>query len=231
MPDATVNLQKNYSSLNEKLAKLFDESGVRRSFTVPYIEGQAMADHITAVGTAASQNGGLTGNMLTSGHHADGKGYGSGDGKTVGHPAEKLRQTIIPKDDKNAEAVIAAAQKCVTDFKFLLGENDPDAQTAQGHLNLVKKTNGAGMNLFDFGVLMIQMMLKPSQAIARAHSGTKQGGHAAHLRGPEAQQAQEQPEQAQGGAQGQEQAPTDQTSAPAAQGPPAAAPAPEQAQG
>ena len=42
----TVNLKKAYSALNEKLAKLFDESGVRRSFTVPYIEGQEMKDHI-----------------------------------------------------------------------------------------------------------------------------------------------------------------------------------------
>lgn len=224
MPD-TVNLKKDYSTLNERLAKLFDESGVRRSFTVPYIEGQAMADHINAVGTAATDNGGLTGNLLTSGHHSDGKGYGSGDGKTVGHPAEKLRQTIIPKDDENAASAIEAAQKCVTDFTFLLGDDDADAQTAQGHLNLVKKTNGAGMNLFDFGVLMIQMMVKPSQAVARAHSGTKKGGHAAHLRGPEAGQPQEQPEQAQGGAQEEEQAPEGQEAAPAAPG----APAPAQA--
>ena len=236
MPD-TVNLKRNYSVLNERLAKLFDESGVRRSFTVPYIEGQAMDEHINAVGAAASQNGGLTGNLVTSGHHADGKGYGSGDGKTVGHPGEKLRQTIIPKDDENAEAVIEAAQKCVTDFKFLLGDDDPDAQTAQGQLNLVKKTDGAGMNLFDFGVLMIQMMSKSTQAIARAHSGTKKGGHAAHLRGPETETSQN----AQGGGsetsgEGQPAGGESEASeSPEAQGaPPAvapAAPAPQQAQG
>jgi hypothetical protein len=212
----TVNLKKNYSTLNERLAKLFDESGVRRSFTVPYVLGQAMDEHINAVGAAAAQNGGLTANVVTSGHHADGKGYGSGDGKTVGHPAEKLRQTIIPKDDENAKSVIEAAQKCVTDFKFLLGDDDPDAQTAQGQLNLVKKTDGSGMSLFDFGVLMIQMMFKPTQAIARAHSGTKKGGHAPQLRGPEAQQGQEQPAEAQGGAEGEAQAPEDQSAAPEA---------------
>ena len=149
-----------------------------------------MAEHINAVGAAAAQNGGVTANLVTSGHHAAGKGYGSSDGKTVGHPAEKLRQTIIPKDDENAKSVIEAAQKCVTDFKFLLGDDDPDAQSAQGHLNLVKKTNGAGMSLFDFGVLMIQMMFKPTQAIARTHSGTKKGGHAPQLRGPEAETSQ-----------------------------------------
>src|SRR5258708_23569861 len=159
MPD-TVNIKRDYSALNERLAKLFDESGVRRSFTVPYIEGQLPAEHMDAVGAAASQNGGFTENILTSGHHADGKGYGSGDGKTVGNPAEKLRQTIIAKDDENAKSVVEAAQKCIADFKFLLGDDDPDVQTAQGQLNLVKKTDGAGMSLFDFGVLMIQMMYR-----------------------------------------------------------------------
>ncbi len=208
MDNATVNLKKNYSTLNERLAKLFDESGVKRSFTVPYILGQLPADHINAVGAAAQQNGGLTGNMITSGHHADGKGYGSGDGKTTGHPSEALRQTIIPKDDENAKSVIEAAQKSITDFKFLLGDDNPDVQTAQGHLNLVKKTDGAGMSLFDFGVLMIQMMAKPIQMIAQAHSGTKDGGHAAHLRAPEAGQAQEQPAEAPGEAQEGEEAST-----------------------
>ncbi len=208
MADATVNLKKNYSLLNERMAKLFDESGVKRSFTVPYIEGQLPAEHINAVGAAAQQNGGLTGNMITSGHHAAGKGYGSGDGKTAGHPSEALRQTIIPKDDENAKAVIEAAQKSITDFKFLLGDDNPDVQTAQGHLNLVKKTDGAGMSLFDFGVLMIQMMAKPIQAIAQAHSGTKDGGHAAHLRAPEQGSAQEQPAEAPGGAQEGEEAST-----------------------
>ncbi len=225
MADATVNLKKNYSSLNERLAKLFDESGVRRSFTVPYILGQLPAEHINAVGVAAQQNGGLTGNLVTSGHHADGKGYGSGDGKTAGHPVEQLRQTIIPKDDKNAQAVIESAQKNITDFKFLLGENDPTVQTAQGHLNLVKKTLGAGMSLFDFGVLMIQMMAKPIQAVAQAHSGTKEGGHAAHLRAPEQEQGQERPAEAPGEAQEGEEASTGQPEASEAPASPEATPA------
>lgn len=224
----TVSLKKNYSALNERLAKLYDESGVRRSFTVPYIEGQAISDHISAVGQAASQNGGLTSNLVTSAHHSGGKGWGSGDGQTVGHPVEKLRQTIIPKEDENAKAVIAAAQKCITDFKFLLGDDDSSVQTAQGQLNLIKPTAGAGMNLQDFGVLVIQIMNKPTQEVAKAHSSTKSGGHAPQLRGPgpaAPSEGQEQPETAQGAPQEGEQAPigTQEVSAP--QGAPAAAPA------
>jgi hypothetical protein len=40
------------------------------------------------------------------------------------------------------------------------------------------------MNLLDFGVMMTQIMYRPNQAVARAHSGTKDGGHAPHLRAP-----------------------------------------------
>ena len=222
----TVNLKKSYSALNEKLAKLFDESGVRRSFTVPYIEGQEMKDHINAVGTAASQSGGLATNFITSAHHAAGKGHGSGDGHTLGHPSEKLRQTIIPKDDERAKATIEAAQKCVSNFKFLLGDDDPTVKEAQSQLDLVKPTFGAGMSLFDFGVLVINILHKPTQAAARAHNGTKEGGHQPSLRAPAQQESQ--PE-AQGEEQGDGGASTDQSEAPASQGAPDAAP--QQAQG
>lgn len=228
----TVSLKKNYSALNERLAKLYDESGVRRSFTVPYVGGQEMADHVAAVGQAASQNGGLTANLVTSAHHSDGKGWGSGDGHTVGHPVEKLRQTIIPKDDENAKAVIAAAQKCITDFKFLLGDDDPAVQTAQGQLDLVKPTAAAGMNLQDLGVLVIQIMNKPTQEVAKAHSGTKDGGHSPQLRGPGGAtppEGQEQPETAQGGAQGGGEGSEAQTASSTPESAPAAAQAPQQA--
>jgi len=227
MPE-TVNPKKSYSALNEKIAKLYDESGVRRSFTVPYVEGQPMADHVAAVGQAAQQNGGLTANLVTSAHHSDGKGWGSGDGHTVGHPAEKLRQTIIPKDDERAKAAIDAAQKHINGLKFLLGDDEPTVQTAQGQLNLVKPTSGAGMNLFDLGVLLINIMHTPTQAVARAHSGTKPGGHSPNRRAPvqeEAQGGQETQETAQGGAEAPGEAPT------AAQAAPGAPAAPEQAQG
>lgn len=227
----SVNLKQSYSTLNEKLIQLFDESGVKRSVTIPYIEGQSMADHIEAVGKAASQVGGLAANVAMSAHHSGGKGYGSGDGHTVLHSADKLRSTIIPKDDESAKAVIAAAQKHLSNLEFLLGKKDPSLQAAQGQLNLVKPTNAAGMNLFDLAMLAIGIMHKPTQAVARAHSGTKQGGHAAHLRAPEAPGGQEPTPEAQGGAQDQNQAPTDQSAAPEAQGAPQAAPALPQAQG
>jgi hypothetical protein len=230
----TVNLKKSYSALNEAIAKLYDESGVRRSFTVPYIEGQEMKDHINAVGQAASQNGGLATNFITSSHHSDGKGYHSGDGHTLGHPSEKLRQTVIPKDDARAKEAIDTAQKCISNFKYLLGDDNPDVQTSQGQLDLVKPTSGSGMSLFDFGVLLINIMHKPTQLIAQAHNGTKDGGHQPQLRAP-GQETQQEP---QGGEQGTEDTSTDQQEAPAAQGAPeaapapaAAAPAPQQAQG
>ena len=188
-----------------------------------------MADHINSVGQAASQSGGLSGNLIMSAHHSGGKGYGSGEGHTVGHPAEKLRQTMIPKDDEHTKTAIAAAQKCINNFKFLLGDDDSTVQTAQNQLNLVKPTNAAGMSLFDFGVLLIQIMFKPTQAVARAHNGTKPGGHSAHLRGPvqEAPQAgQETQETAQGGAQEAGTAPTGTPEAPEAQAAPEAQGAP-----
>lgn len=172
----TTNLQKSYSNLNERLATLFDESGVRRSFTVPYIEGQDMSDHIDAVGQAAQQSGGLTNNLLTTFHHASGKGWGTGDGSTVGHPGESLRNTIIPKDDDKAKAVIRAAQKHLDNIATFLGEDEPALKTAQGQLDLVKATDGAGMTMLDFGVMLTQIMYAPNQAIAKAHDQRKGGG-------------------------------------------------------
>jgi hypothetical protein len=198
---AKVNLQKSFSLLNERLQKQIDGSGVKRNFTVPYIEGQPTADHIKAVGAAAAQTGGLTGNLLTTAHHSDGKGWGTGDGHTVGYSGDKLRTTTIPKGDEKAKATIDAAQAHINNFKKLLGDDDPQVTTAQHQLDLVKKTDGAGMTLLDFAVLVSQIMHAPTQAIARAHSGTKQGGHAPQLRAPgsaseEAPEGQEQPQEA-----------------------------------
>lgn len=230
MPD-TVNLKKSFSVLNERLGKQFDESGVRRSFTVPYIAGQPMADHIKSVGQAAAQVGGFTKNLMTTAHHSDGKGWGSADGHTIAHPADKLRATIIPKDDEYAKASIAAAQKHINNFKFLLGDKNPAVVTAQSQLDLVKKTSGAGMNLMDFGVLLTQIMVKPTQNVAQAHSGTKSGGHSPQLRAPlgaapaegESQPA---PSGAPQGGVDASEAPQTAQAAPSA---PAAAPTPQQA--
>jgi len=183
-----VNLQKSFSSLNEHLAKQFDGAGVHRSFTVPFVEGQPTADHVASVGQAAATAGGITGNLITSAHRAGGKGYGSGDGETAGHPVQKLKETVIPKDDENAKASILATQKHLNNIKSLLGDNDPTVQTAQSQLDLVKKTDGAGMNLFDFGVMLQQLVFAPLQAVARAHNDTKPTGPGyPKLSGPVAQ--------------------------------------------
>lgn len=224
-----VNLQKSYSSMNESLIKLFDESGVRRTFTVPYLEGQPMDEHVQSVGQTAAQSGGMTNNLILSAHHSTGKGWGSGEGHTVAHPSEKLRTTTIRPKDEHAKAAIDAAQSHLNGLGKLLGEDNPAVQTAQSQLNLVKRSDGAGMTLLDFGVLLTQIMYPAHQAIARAHSGTKEGGHAPHLRAPGESPAegQESQPEAQGGAQDQNQAPEGQSAAPAAPAAPQAASAPQ----
>lgn len=229
----TVNLKKSYAALNEKVIQLFDEQGVKRSFTIPYIEGQGMDEHVASIGQAAAQAGGIPSNLILSAHHSSGKGWGTGEGHTVAHPAEKLRTTIIPKDDEHAKAAIAAAQKHIDNISFLLGEKNPAVQQAQSQLDLVKKSDAAGMSLFDFGTLLINMMYRPTQLVAQAHA--KAQGH----EGPKLQMhqeaapegGQETPAAAQGGPQGGGQAPEAQPAAPTAPAAPAAAPAPQQAQG
>ena len=229
-----VNLHKDYSRLNEALITLFDGSGVKRTATVPYIDQQEMSDHIAAVDAALKQSGGLTANVVSTAHHSKGKGWGSSEGHTVGHPSQKLRDTIIPKDDEKAKDAIDAAQKLLNDVKKLLGDKEPAVLTAQGLLDLVKPTSGQGMNLLDFGALLQHLVNKPILAVARAHSGTKEGGHAPHLRAPgkvAPVEGSETPQEAQGEAPGAEQAPTAQTAAPEAQTPPVASAAAPQAQG
>jgi hypothetical protein len=179
-----INLQKSYSLLNERLTKLFDESGVKRNFTAPYISEQPTEDHIAAVGNAAAQSGGLTANLLTSSHHSSGKGWGSGDGQTVGHGSDALQNTIIPEDDENAVAVLSAAHSLLNKISSLLGDDEPAVKIAEAQLRLVGSHDGAGMNLLDFGCALQQIFGPPIQAVARSHSGTKQGGHSPQLRAP-----------------------------------------------
>lgn len=170
--------------MNEKIVKVLDESGLKRSFTVPYVDGQGMDEHIQAVGQAAGTSGGLTNNLLMTAHHSGGKGWGSKDGHTVGYNADKLRSTIIPKDDENAKAAIEATQKHLNNLEKLLGKDNATVKTANGQLALVKKTEGAGMNLLDFSVLLTQVVFRPNQEVAREHQGTKSGGHHAKLMPP-----------------------------------------------
>jgi len=233
----SVSLQRDYSRLNECLIALYDGSGVKRTATVPYIDQQEMSDHIAAVDAALKQSGGLTANVVSTAHHSKGKGWGSSEGHTVGHPSQKLRDTIIPKDDEKAKDAIDAAQKLLNDVKKLLGDKEPTVLTAQGLLDLVKPTSGQGMNLLDFGALLQHLVNKPILAVARAHNGTKEGGHAPHLRAPGKAAAaapaegQETQETTQGEAPGAEQAPTAQAAAPEAPAAPAASTAAPQAHG
>ena len=216
-----INVQKTFSGVNESLTKLFDESGVKRTFTVPYLDGQGMDEHINAVGQAANETGGLTNNLITTQHHSSGKGWGSGDGHTVGFLADHLRNTEIPADDENAKAAIAAAQTHINEIAKGLGDDDPAIKVANGQLALLKKHDAAGMNLMDFGVMIEQMMHAPNQAIARAHSGKKDGGHAPHLRPPG--KVSEDQQEGDSGAQGDDQqAPAAGEAAPAASAAPAA---------
>jgi hypothetical protein len=207
----TVNLKKSFANLNERLAKVFDENGVRRSFTVPYVKGQDMGTHIQAVGQVADDSGGLTNNLVTSAHREGGKGWNSDEGETVGHPGDALRSTLIVKGDENAIAALQAAQKHLNNLRFLLGDDDSSVMQAQGQLDLLKKSDGVGMNLLDFGVMLLQSLYAPMQAAARAHQGTKPEGHSPQLTAPEAEQASGDQEAAAGG---QEQEPA----APEAQG-------------
>src|ERR1035437_9094563 len=225
----SVNLQKSNSKLNESLAHQFDNSGVRRSFTVPYIDGQPMDEHIAGVGQAASASGGLTKNLITSAHHSEGKGYGSGDGHTVGHPSEKLRTTIIPKEDEHAKKTIEAASAHLNNLAKLIGEDDPTILSAKSQLSLVQKTDGAGMNLLDFGVMMTQIMFNPTQKAAQMHDSTKSGGIHPQLRGPQGQpppEAQEAPQGAPSGGDASEAQPAapEAQAAPVAQEAPSGAP-------
>jgi hypothetical protein len=221
-----IQLAKSYSKLHESLIKLFDESGVRRSFTVPYVDGQDMHEHIQTVGQAAAQAGGMTKNLLTTAHHSTGKGWGSGDGHTVAHPADQLRNTVIPSDDKNAKAVISAAQSHINNLGKLLGDDNPEIVKANSQLDLVKQNNGAGMNLMDMGVMMIHLMHPPTQAVVKAVSKAHSDGHAPQARflgQAPSQNAQESQGSAPGEAQAAGTAPEGQEAPAAHQGAPEAA--------
>lgn len=182
--DGSVNLHRAFSRLQESLTKLFDEAGVKRSFKVSYLDGQSTADHVAAVGKVAMQAGGLTKNLITSAHHAGGKGWGTGDGATIGHNSESLRSTIVLKNDKNAIAAIKAAKSLVNKIGDLIGDDEPAIKIAKSQLALVGQQDAQGMTLLDVGVALQNIVHAPLQAIARAHSGTKPGGHSVQLRAP-----------------------------------------------
>lgn len=223
----SVDIRKSYSKLNEKLAGAFDSLGVRRSATIPYTDGHDMADHVNAVQAVAMEHGGFANNVANSYHHAGKRGWDSADGETTLHPVEKLRMTTIPKDSKVAKEAIEAAQEHVNNLKKLLGDDDPDVQATQNQLNLVKRSDGTGMNLFDFGVMLQQIMTKPTQKVAKQAllgTGASQAGGETSPEAPGGDQGGEPQQEAQGGAQaapqGQEaaQAPAGGQAQPESQG-------------
>jgi len=181
--ETPVKIQQAFSKLNLALTKLADENGVRRSATIPYVHGAAQHEHLQAVGDALKSAGGLSGNLLTTHHHAEGRGWGSGDGSTQAWPIDKLRQTVITKDDKNAIGALSAARSFISKVESLIGEV-PEVLKAKSKLNIVGKHEMAGVTLSDAIIALLQIVHSPYQALARSHSSAHPDGSAPHLRAP-----------------------------------------------
>jgi hypothetical protein len=127
-------------TLNEHLIQLFDESGVTRSFTVPYDE--VTYEHVIEVGRAAHKVGGFTVNLLLV-----------GDGITVAYPSDVLGATTIRKDSEPAQSALATARE-------MIGDDGPtDKKAILGILDLVGRL--AGISLLDFAVALIQLVSCP----------------------------------------------------------------------
>lgn len=181
-----VNIHKAFAAVQENLIKLFDELGIKRNLTVPYIEGGDMASHLDAVSQAAAQAGGLTKTLIASHHHTSGKGFGTGEGHSVGYNSERLRETLIPADDKNAKKLLASAKSLVSKAESLLGPEENAVKIAKAQLNVMGKHDLAGMNAMDVGVAIQNLFVPVLQALARAHNGTKSNAHHPKLTGPRA---------------------------------------------
>jgi hypothetical protein len=178
--EQSVNLQRSYSKINEAIRKLADGLGVPRNSTIPHVEGQSMADHIAAVGQVLASHGGITSSVLTATHTK----HDSGGGSTVAHHSQKLKEVIVPKDWEDAKAAVAAERSFISKCAILLGDDDPAIKLAKSHIALIGRANLAGMTVFDAAVALLSIPGPLIQSIARAHSGTKDGGHAPHLRAP-----------------------------------------------
>jgi len=176
----SVNLQRAYSKLNSAIAALFDSLGVRRTATIPHVAGENMTQHLQAIGSVLPAIGGVTANLLTATHTK----HDPNGGATIAHPAAKLRSTTIPKNSEPAKAAVAACRNFVNKAAFLLGDDDPTVKIAKSQLDLIGKFGMANMTGFDSGVALLSVPGPLIQAIAKAHSGTKDGGHAPHLRAP-----------------------------------------------
>lgn len=181
MPKGSVNLQKAFSKINTALIRLADNSGVRRSISLPHVDGETPAQHFAAVGQAAAAVGGLTQNLVLAEHSK----HGGADGAvTVGYPAEKLKAVLIPKDDPDAKAAIDATRSFVSKAAKLLGRDNSTVKTAQSQIDLIGAHGAEGVTIHDLIVGLINIPAPLINLVARRHSGTKSGGHHPRLRAP-----------------------------------------------
>jgi hypothetical protein len=171
---APVSLQKAYSLINERLCQLFDASGLKRSFSIPYLKNQETADHVNSIGQKLQEVGGVTKNFILTFHHAGGKGWHSEDGMTVGHPIDSLKKTLITKEKPEAIAALSATKSFLNKMSGLIGDTKT-LDVAKSQLAMVGRQKGEGMDLMDFGSALIALVSPPLQEIARTHHNTK--GH------------------------------------------------------
>src|ERR1700680_1093034 len=167
-----VTLQRAYSKLNSAVTALFDGLGVRRSATVAHVAGESMSDHIDAVSKVLPTIGGVTANLSTATHTK----HDPNGGATVLHPADKLRSTIVPKDNDLAKAAINACRSFVNKVESLVDET-PEVKMAKSQLALISKQDGAGMSSFDLGAALLSVPGPLIQLVARLHSTRKHGAH------------------------------------------------------
>jgi hypothetical protein len=181
-PEGEINLHRSFAKLQEALTTLADASGVKRAVTVPFQHGGETHAHIQEISDALKSHGGMLANVLTSFHKSGGRGFGSGDGSTQAWPAEKLRQTIIVKDDPNAIKAISAARSLVNLVAKLVGSDDKSVQVAKSQLSIIGKMNGSGMHVADLITALNSLVNLPLQTVARSFSTARHGEHHAALR-------------------------------------------------
>ena len=163
--DMHIKSYDQFARLNKSMVALLDSLGVKRAATIPFIDGDSDANHITAVGAAAAQHGGLTKVLVTSYHNKAGRDHG--DGESVLHSGDRLESTILPAKSEEAATVLSNAQKLINQFAEHVGKDSKEVQTAQGYLDLFKKSDGAGMNALDFAIGVQQIILPLAVASSR----------------------------------------------------------------
>jgi hypothetical protein len=178
-----VKVQREFSNINHALVDLCDGLGLRRAFTIPYVEAD-MSDHIQAVGAAAQEVGGMTRNVLFTMHHKNGAGWGSTEGSTIAFNADKLREVLIPEDNEEAKTALADAKGLVNEFAKLLGDDDPAVKTAKSQLGRLSKHDGHGMTALDFSLALLNLPTPLLQAVTRGVHKKRHGEHSVRLSSP-----------------------------------------------